>query len=184
MLFNRPLFGEEDPGKVQKKDRNQRERETYRKKLYWTEDLGLHQPSEAIHHAMQEGANYGSLKVGRKGLGKKIKAGLIPTDFILLDGEGRRIEHDDEERIIPFPNIVNGDPSGRVPKKILRVRPMLLVPWTAWFDLHVFDGEITEDLLESSIALAGQFNGMGDWRPKYGKFILMSLEEVKDVKAA
>ncbi len=54
--------------------------------------------------------------------------------------------------------------------KVLRVRPRI-DNWTANFELTVLDPSLLpEDILDELVSFAGQFLGIGDYRPDYGRF--------------
>ena len=48
--------------------------------------------------------------------------------------------------------------------KHVRVRPRF-DHWSARGTINVWDEQLTEDLLKSILSYAGQYKGLGDWRP-------------------
>lgn len=50
------------------------------------------------------------------------------------------------------------------PSKHIRVRPRF-DRWSSEGTISVFDDQITKEILESILRLAGQYKGLGDWRP-------------------
>jgi hypothetical protein len=52
--------------------------------------------------------------------------------------------------------------------KVLRVRPSMQ-KWEGTIELHVGD-EIPLEVLDELMTFAGSFVGIGDWRPKFGRF--------------
>lgn len=68
--------------------------------------------------------------------------------------------------------------------KHIRVRPVF-EEWALNLSVSVWDEQITRDVLESIFGYAGQYKGLGDWRPSsprrpgsYGLFKLAGLEQV------
>jgi len=55
--------------------------------------------------------------------------------------------------------------------RIIRVRPMIPNPWQLSFDLEYDDSIINEKSLSKAMTDAGQLIGLGDWRPKFGRFL-------------
>ena len=49
--------------------------------------------------------------------------------------------------------------------KHIRVRPVFDAGWTISGTLAVWDEQITEDVLRNILEYAGQYKGIGDWRP-------------------
>ena len=48
--------------------------------------------------------------------------------------------------------------------KHIRVRPVFQ-SWSITGDLAVWDDQITKEILQNIIERAGQYKGLGDWRP-------------------
>ena len=59
--------------------------------------------------------------------------------------------------------------------RIIRIRPMIPVGWCLEFDLE-FDASIIDpqSLLKAMID-AGALIGLGDWRPKFGRFLVEQI---------
>jgi hypothetical protein len=62
--------------------------------------------------------------------------------------------------------------------RINRCRP-LLKEWAAEFDIVVTDEKaVPKDVINAILVLAGQTKGVGDYRPRFGRFIVERFEEV------
>ncbi len=60
---------------------------------------------------------------------------------------------------------------------ITRVRPAFLAGWRATFEVEVITAEyIPPHLLHAVLSDAGRLVGLGDFRPSYGRFAVMSFE--------
>jgi hypothetical protein len=63
--------------------------------------------------------------------------------------------------------------------RVLRARPRL-EEWSVEFKLSVLDERILPvEVLQSILVRAGQHNGIGDYRPRFGKFIVTRFEILK-----
>jgi hypothetical protein len=55
-------------------------------------------------------------------------------------------------------------------KRIIRVRPMVPTGWRLVFRLNYDSGVINLSSIRQAITDAGMLCGLGDWRPKFGRF--------------
>jgi hypothetical protein len=62
--------------------------------------------------------------------------------------------------------------------RILRTRPEFEEGWIAKFTLIVLDDTIPLNILKEVLEYAGQYVGIGDWRPKYGRFEVTLFREI------
>jgi len=62
-----------------------------------------------------------------------------------------------------------------------RVRPAMLVGWTADFQIHVIAPEyVSEPFLHDLVTMAGRLVGIADHRPTYGRFAVQHFERAAD----
>jgi hypothetical protein len=155
ILFNRmPLMDKpkSESKNASKQDPTAQEWETWREKLY----------------------------VDHKGLcfipgeGQKTYTDVIASSVIveaLSLGIGK-----DDPSILPDGRMCNGNPSKgkKSGAKVFKIRP-LLRPWGGEFRMHVFDNRLSPAILKAVLTYAGSFKGLCDWRPKFGRFELVSL---------
>jgi hypothetical protein len=59
----------------------------------------------------------------------------------------------------------------------MRTRP-IFNRWSLTFEVQVDNEEFPKKTLETSIQDAGRLVGIGDWRPKHGRFELTELKEI------
>lgn len=64
--------------------------------------------------------------------------------------------------------------------RVLRTRPKFQTGWTAKFTMIILDDTIPFNVIEKILKYAGGYVGIGDWRPKYGRFKVNKLEEIKN----
>ena len=60
----------------------------------------------------------------------------------------------------------------------MRYRPRF-DEWELDFRLIVNDDQIPTEIIRSILEHAGKHEGLGDYRPKYGRFEVIKFEEVK-----
>jgi hypothetical protein len=82
--------------------------------------------------------------------------------------------------------IVHDDPEFEkfiVPVVIQRMRVLKARPkfnnWSLQFVIVITDERIDEDTLQAVLAEAGRRYGIGDWRPRFGTFEIVSFEHMK-----
>jgi hypothetical protein len=61
--------------------------------------------------------------------------------------------------------------------RITTYRPML-PKWKLEFEVQVLDDRIGKEIVKMAIDEMGRTNGLGDWRPRYGRFLVNKFEEV------
>lgn len=127
--------------------------------LYWDEDLGPYLPAEMVEAGIKEGG-----RVSKNG--KKIEAGVfIMESRVRLDYEGPR----SIDGLYPKFSKVSGV---RVQKnRVIRTRPCFH-NWSATFTLQAVPDLVNEEDIIRAIEDAGRVKGIGDWRPRCGRFVL------------
>jgi hypothetical protein len=166
-------FAEEDHGqnksKVKKKvyvPEEEAEKACYRKK----DDGTLFQPSEHILGALiKAGTNF--KYENRKTFKDIIKAGIIvtPDNIPLLNGQGDK----------PIKNWDEIDARSVVVQRarVIRWRPKFN-KWRLKFEIEIInDDELSSSTLKDILDYAGKL-GIGDYRPRFGRFMVTSFKEV------
>lgn len=155
-------------------DKGELERLNWKKKLY-TENGMVIIPGENIHECMKEASKYWGQKIPRAG--NKTYTDLI-ISAVICENIETGISENDEKMVIQFGKNVNGNPTrGKGGPKVYRIRPLLPIGWTGSFIMHVFDSRLTTHVLNTIFEFAGTFKGLCDWRPTYGRFSVVSMEE-------
>jgi len=178
ILFNRMLAAgvqeteETDQAKISRADK---EKLIWRDKLYFDGEDNVFIPGENIHECLKDGSKYWGQKI--PGEGNKTYTDII-SSAVVVENIDLGMKKDDD-RIIPFGKMVNGNPSKGKKSgcKVYKIRP-LLMPWGGSFILHSFDARMSISILKTVISYAGTFRGLGDWRPTYGRFELINIKEV------
>lgn len=132
--------------------------------MYWTPELGPYIPSDNIERCLQDGA-------AKKRLKKDCQAALLASlPSFRLEYEGPRDldEMWESKRLMLRKSVVVSR------RRIIRTRPM----FSGWY-LDV-DVEYDPDVLDEKNVIeamedAGSLVGLGDWRPKFGRFTVEVL---------
>ncbi|MFB3926404.1 MAG: hypothetical protein ACE14T_10160 [Syntrophales bacterium] len=160
------------PTKTQKKTGAKDYSEEWKSALYWDDNLGIYEPASHIEGALIKAAvNFQITGKGKKTYKDLFKSSVFVTpDYI--------------------PHGLNGSPekllsSGKlsVDKRLVRVansgvermRPMLK-SWSLEFVVEVHDSQISREVVKEVLDLAGQQYGIGDFRPRYGRFMVARFE--------
>lgn len=139
----------------------------YMQRVEWTGGLWLSGglpciPGEAIESAFVQAAR----KTKR---GQIAKAGMIsPGDWpILYDGPRDMAElwENDEFRLVSGVRVGNA--------RVMRTRP-IFQRWAATVMFEYLDDQLSESDLIDILRVAGRIVGIGDWRPRYGRFEIVS----------
>lgn len=131
--------------------------------LYKSPEGEIYQPSSHIEGAMLKAA--ANFQIG--GRGKKTYKDLFKSAVIVAPFA---IPHKNPKwEVDRRPVIVN---RGR----IMRERPMF-TEWELEFDVQVMDEQIPNSVVNAILTFAGQYVGIGDYRPKFGRFIVTKFEE-------
>lgn len=63
--------------------------------------------------------------------------------------------------------------------RVVRIRPCFSPGWHLEFEIQVIDDEIQPGLLQDVLTLAGKTVGIGDYRPRFGRFNVVHWETHK-----
>ena len=137
--------------------------------LYWSDEIGLHLPTDNFQSMLVAGAK-------RVKLGRQIAAAQVnhPIGFPLVT-EGHTslaaIKSNHRLRFSKLCNVNN--------RRILRTRCMIPTGWTCDFNIDLDTEGMDADQLEEILHLCGAKVGLGDWRPgapkvpgTFGKFVV------------
>ena len=146
---------------------------TWRERCHFTQDGHVFIPPIALKNCLSEAAKYLSVRIPGKGKStftKHIEAGVICTEPIVLATTRETLEG--ETLFVPSSG-KRGDGS-RVNKCFPVIRQ-----WSGTAVFLIVDEIITKAVLEDHLSKAGQFIGIGRFRPRnngyYGRFAVESL---------
>lgn len=127
--------------------------------LYWNDEVGVYIPAENIEATIREGA-----KARRKG--KDIVKGFMCEDMMIPLDIGENLTKEEMKKDFRFRDVR----AMRVmSSRVMRTRPrfnMWNISFIASYDENVLNFTEVVDAIE----YAGQYVGLCDSRPKYGKF--------------
>lgn len=154
--------------------------EEWRDSLYLTQDKEIYQPATHFEAAMVGAAvNY---KIpGKRGKTYKFlfKAAVFVAPDVILHGmsEPKELDTDEQKRLY-----IDARPVVVQRARVVRLRPAFSAGWKLEFDIEIADNEIAPSLVNEVLTLAGQSVGIGDFRPKFGRFMVTRFEvdEVED----
>ncbi len=127
--------------------------------LYMDKNLGPYIPGQNIERALRDAA-----VVTRQG--KNIQRGVVVlTSRARLDYDGPR----DPGELWEDKNYVSSASIKVGTSRVIRTRPMF-PEWSVTVDLTLDTEILDRETLEGIVHRAGKSVGLGDWRPRYGKF--------------
>jgi hypothetical protein len=128
--------------------------------LYYDKEHGLHMPGENIEACVVGGA-----KLQRLGTHFKRAVMVVDTHCPLDIGGKNDIEH--LKKNIDDYSLAKSVVVSRA--RIMRVRPMFK-KWSTEFTMSYNSEVVNESDVIKAVNDAGQMVGLGDWRPRYGRF--------------
>lgn len=151
-----------DAPKLEKELADAYEQRTWKNKAHVGESGHIEIPAFAIKCAVVAAAKYAGDQIPGKGKStwtKKFQCGiLIPENAVT---------NCTVEDVKPITINANADGVRGSGKRVSRTFPQLL-KWTATLQVLVFDEIITKEVLEKYVTAAGQFIGVGQYRPENG----------------
>jgi hypothetical protein len=173
-------FGRYYAQDVPKKDKEgygDYEERTWRNRLHVGEDGSVFIPPFAFKNCLDSAAKYLGMQIPGRGKAtytKHFVSGVLVMDPLILPL--KKAEVKGEWRYVPG----DGMPGGS--KRVMKCFPVI-PKWEGTVDIQVLDDTVTSDVLEEHLVQAGQFIGVGSFRPQnrgiYGRFKLVSLKEKK-----
>lgn len=144
---------------ITENDRLHCERLEWEGGMYYDEKLGPYIPVDNLLKCLIEG--------GMKArLGSKFKAAtMIDDDKVKLEYKGPR----DLDAMYKDGNYAMRCPATVNQSKVIRTRPYF-PEWAATFIVDFDDQVLNTRQVKDAMTIAGQLVGIGDWRPRYGRF--------------
>lgn len=143
-------------------DYEKRDRLEWEGGLYWDDKLGPVMPSDNIERCIQLGAQ-------KSRIGKDVQAAVFCTEpQFKIEYDGPR----DKEAMFSAANGRFSLRKGVAVQKsrLIRIRPMIPTGWSIDFTLEYDESIVNERGLTKAMIDAGTYIGLGDWRPKFGRF--------------
>ncbi len=124
-------------------------------------------PAEHLRMALATAAkSFADPRSPRKSAMDLFRAGIVVTPPFATFGTDKW-DYEDTRRVTIQRNGIN------------RTRPAMRAGWEATFNIDVLLPEyITSTLLHNVAVNSGRFNGVGDFRPSYGRFNVITFKEL------
>lgn len=148
--------------KLTDSDYELRDRLEWEAGIYWDEEHGPVIPSDNIERCIQLGAQ-------KSRLGKDVQASVFCSDpDVRIAYDGPR----DKDKMAADPRFTLRKGVAIQKSRIIRIRPMIPTGWSLTFALEYDDTIVNEKNLIKAMQDAGALVGLGDWRPKFGRFLV------------
>lgn len=138
----------------------------YKLGAYYDEEVGFYLPAEMLEACIREGA-----KANKNGQKAKIAIFVNEEKVKLIHDGPQTLEEAYKESDMKDVRIVTVNNS-----KILRCRPRFN-RWAVKFTVELDDTIMAVDDFIQAVDIAGKQKGLGDYRPRYGRFVA-KVEEV------
>lgn len=171
LLQHRYVFKDEIEDSIKKRSGTVDYSNEWIKSLYWSEDVGVYQPASHIEGALiKASANFqipGKRKKTYKEAFKSavfVRPACIPLNLkgtpegLLREG---KIMLDKRSVVI-------------MRSRVERLRPCIN-DWVLTFQIEIHDEQISPEAVKTVLDYAGNFCGIGDFRPRYGRFLVSSF---------
>jgi hypothetical protein len=102
--------------------------------------------------------------------GQQAKAGIISSGNFPIEYDGPRTANElwSDERF----RLVAGVKVQR--NKVMRTRPVFR-EWASEISVDFMPGQLNRSEVEEMVRTAGTVVGIGDWRPKFGRFVAKAI---------
>lgn len=136
--------------------------------IYHDADLGPFVPGQNIERCLCDAA-------------KKIKLGTVVKSALIIESNINALAYDGPRDLTALLNDTNYRHrwSAKVStSRVMRTRPHFR-QWATYADGQFDNTQIDLDQIVQVVGIAGRIIGLGDWRPRYGKFV-GHVEQIKD----
>lgn len=154
--------------------------EEWREYLYVDGDREIYQPATHFESSMVKAAV--NFKItGKRGKTYKdlFRAAVFVTPETILHGikepESLDTDADNDLYLDLRPVVVNR-------ARVVRIRPTFKAGWELEFEIEVIDDQIPPNIVQDVLTMAGKTVGIGDFRPKFGRFSIARFEVHKNGK--
>jgi len=146
-------------------DYEERDRLEWDAGLYWDTKDGLIMPSDNIERCIQLGAQ-------KSRIGKDVQAAVFcASSHVCIEHAGPK----DKDKLYADPRYTLRKGVAVQKSRIIRIRPMIPTGWSMTFDIEFDEGIVSPKNLIKAMTDAGSLVGLGDWRPKFGRFLVEEL---------
>lgn len=137
----------------------------WREAMYWRDGVGFYIPSENIEKCIREGAS-------KCRLGKQAEAAVSVSEIEIPVKTAKSYPRDldklYEDPEYQFRKAVRVPP--KTGARVMKVRPIIPTGWRIEFELFYDETVINQKDIIKAMEDAGFQIGLGNWRPKFGRF--------------
>ncbi len=150
----------------------------WREYFYATPKGQIYQPSSHLESAMVKAAAQFKIS-GRRGKTYKdlFQANVIVSPEKVLH-RGMKVP-DELDADADKPMYLDIRPVIVERHRVVRIRPAFKAGWQLDFEVQVIDDQLSDQVLNDVLVLAGKTVGIGDYRPKFGRWIVSKFERSK-----
>ena len=166
--------------KLTKEAHDDYEKRTWREKLHSDAEGFVYATPMMFKNCIAAAAKYLSVHIPGKGKAtytKHFEAGVLVNDTVYILKDGEKIKKDDVEG---YWMLVPADGRRGGTKRVQKCFPKIQEGWEAEIKFHILDSTITADVFEQHLKEAGNFIGIGSFRPRnngyFGRFKVKSIE--------
>lgn len=157
----------------------------WRGKLYLLDDGTIYQPEAHLIGTLVKGAVTEKIP-GRRGKTYKdavnggvfVEPAYIPHQVTIADFEGAKIITGPAPDGFADRVYIDRRPVRVQRARVMRLRPALVKGWQLTFKIQALDDDFRADALKAILDRAGREVGIGDYRPRFGRFMVTSFAEL------
>lgn len=142
--------------------------------LYVTADGEIYQPATHFDGAMTKAA--ANFKItGKRGMSYKelFKASVFTNPDQILHGiKAPEVLDTDADK----PLYLDLRPVVVQRARVVRIRPCFKPGWRLSFEIEIIDDQIFPEMVQDILTYAGKAVGIGDFRPRFGRFNVVNFE--------
>lgn len=163
LLQHRYVFKDEKEHHGKRRSGAENHQEEWKQSLYRENRIGIYQPALHLESAMIKAAANFQIP----GRGKRTYKDLFKS-AVFVSPEKIPLHKQEPDRIHKARMIVNR-------AAIERYRPEFVAGWELELELNILDDQIPREIVREVLDYAGSFCGIGDSRPRYGRFRVVSF---------
>jgi hypothetical protein len=154
--------------KLTEHDYAERDRLEWEAGLYWSEETGgIAIPSDNLERCIQEGAK-------KNRLGKDFAAAVFVQESEVE--VKHRLSGKTQERLYAEPGYTLRKGVKVQLSRVIRIRPLIPTGWSMEFTVEFDETIVNRQAILTALSEAGAIVGLGDWRPKFGRFTTEVVE--------
>ena len=144
----------------------------WRASLYWDDVVGIVQPATHLEGCLIKAATSFIIPGrGKKSYKDLFKSAVFVTpDYIPHGLKGLPEKLVEQGKLFIDKRLVRVNNSG-----VERLRPMLK-NWSLEFIIEISDEQVSRDTVKQILEHGGRYIGIGDYRPKFGRFTVVKFE--------